>query len=170
MSHIDQIIADAHSYKGQEEIQPNVSFKDPGFLKKMLAVGFYKGASWCAFFVMLVLFQVYADVPLTLALLKKYCSASTQTMWANFKASKEFVTGMIPKVGAIAIYKDRKGKGGHTGLVIAVNPDLIHYELSEGNSNTGGSANGFEVAENLHSTETPLNSELELLGFVYMPE
>lgn len=171
MSHITEIVQTAHSYKGQEEISPNLSFKDPGFLKKMLAVGFYRTASWCGFYVMMVLFGAYADAPVILAYLKKYCSASTQNMWANFKASREIITGQLPKLGAVAVWEEGNGTNGHTGLVIDVNPDGIHFTTSEGNSNSDGSRNGYEVAENTHIIGKPHSvNGLNFLGFGYMPE
>ena len=170
MSHIDEIIQEARNYKGQQEIQPNLGFKDPAFSKKMYAVGFYRTASWCGFYVMLVLFDVYKDDPATLHLLKKYCSASTHEMWANFKASKEFTTGQIPKVGGIVVWAEGDGTNGHTGLVISVAPDGSWFYSSEGNSNSDGSRNGYEVAENRHVTGKPhVLKGLNYLGCVYMP-
>jgi hypothetical protein len=171
MSHIDSIVSTAKAYKGQEEIQPNLGFKDPSFNSKMNAVGFYRTASWCGFFVMMVIFGVYTDVPVILAYLKKYLSPSTHTMWANMRASKEIITGQTPKLGAIAIWEEGDGTNGHTGIVIDVNPDGKHFTTSEGNSNSDGSRNGYEVAENTHTLGLPHSvNGLNLLGFGYMPE
>jgi len=171
MSHIDKIVQVAKGYKGQEEIQPNLGFKDATFWTKMKNVGFYRGASWCGFFVMLVLFEVYADAPIILKYLKKYCSASTHEMWVNFRASKEIITGQEPKLGAVAIWEEGDGTNGHTGLVIGISPDGKHYTTSEGNSNSDGSRNGYEVAENTHTLGLPHSTNgLNLLGFAYMPE
>lgn len=171
MGHIQTIVAAAKGYKGQEEIQPNQGFKDPSFAAKMLAVGFYKGASWCGFYVMVVLFGAYADAPEILKYLKAYCSPSTHTMWANFRASKEVITGQIPKLGAVAIWQEGSGTNGHTGIVIGVSPDNRHFVCSEGNSNSDGSRNGYEVSENLHTVGKPFNPNgLNLLGFAYMPD
>lgn len=171
MTHIDKIMQQAKVYKGQQEVQPNLSFKDPLFLKKMLAVGFYRTASWCGFYVMLVLFDVYKDAPSLLSALKNACSASTQTMWENFKASKSIITGQIPKLGAVAVWEEGNGTNGHTGVVIELNADGKHFTCSEGNSNSDGSRNGYEVAENTHVIGLPHSIKgLNLLGFAYMPE
>lgn len=171
MGHIDKIVALAQSYLGQQEIQPNLGFKDSSFNTKMDNVGFYKGASWCGFFVMLVLFEAYADDPTVLEYLKKYCSASTLTMWQNFRASREVITGQVPKLGSVCIWAEGSGHGGHTGLVVWVSEDGKQFKTAEGNSNSSGSANGFEVAENLHNVGLPHRAfGLNVLGFSYMPD
>jgi CHAP domain len=170
MSHIDTLVHDAQSYIGQQEIQPNQGFQDPAFSAKMFAVGFYKGASWCAFFVMMVLFETYADEPDVLAYLKKYCSPATATMWQNFRASPQIITGQTPKQGGIAIWEEGNGTNGHTGIVVDVNADGIHFTTVEGNSNTDGSRDGYEVAQNTHIIGQPYTQfNLNLLGFGYMP-
>lgn len=169
MGHIDEIVQEAKSYLGQQEIQPNLGFKDPAFAAKMNAVGFYRSASWCGFFVMVVLFGVYVDAPTMLAYLKRYCSPSTHTMWANFRASKEVITGQVPKLGAVAIWQEGDGTNGHTGIVVAVNGN--EFTCAEGNSNSDGSRNGYEVAENTHIVGKPHSiNRLNLLGFAYMPD
>jgi len=171
MSYIDKIVQIAQSYKGQEEIQPNLGFKDPIFWNKMKEVGFYRGASWCGFFVMLVLFEAYADEPNVLKYLKKYCSASTHEMWANFRASKEVITGQIPKLGAVAVWEEGSGTNGHTGIVISVNPDGKHFTSMEGNTNGAGGREGFRVWENTHTLGLPHSENgLNLLGFAYLPQ
>lgn len=170
MSYIDKIVSITKSYKGEEEKQPNLGFKSPIIDKDMRAIGFYNGASWCGFAVMLTLFKAYADNPKWLRLLKRYCSASTHLMWINFKASPEFITGQIPKVGAIAIWQDGNGTNGHTGIVISTT-DSKHFVSSEGNSNSDGSRNGYEWSENAHIAGLPhKDNGLNLLGFVYLPE
>jgi len=171
MSHIDEIIKQAKSYIGQEEIPPNLGFKDAAFQKKMLAVGFYRSASWCAFFVMVVLFGAYADAPIILAYLKKYCSPSTHTMWLNFKASKEVITGTLPRLGAVAIWQEGDGTNGHTGIVIDVDADGKHFTSIEGNTNGAGGREGYRVWANVHTLGLPHSlHNLNLLGFAYMPE
>lgn len=169
MSHIDKIVQEAKSYIGQEEIQPNKGFKDASFADKMKAVGFYSGASWCGFFVMLVLFDVYKDSPIILNYIKKYASASTQTMWLNFRASKEVITGQIPKLGAVVIWEDGSSSNGHTGIVTWVSPDSKSFKSVEGNTNSNHSSNGFEVYENTHIVGVPNLAGFHIRGFAYMP-
>ena len=171
MDHIDKIVLAAKSYLGQEEITPNLGFKDYSFNAKMNAVGFYKGASWCGFFVMLVMHEVYSDDPEAWAYLHKYLSASTHTMWLNFKASKEIVTGQVPKIGAVVIWQEGNGTSGHTGIVTAVDADGKHFVSVEGNTDGNGGRNGYRVWNNLHLIGQPHSEKgLNLLGFGYMPE
>jgi hypothetical protein len=169
MSHIDEIVQEARSFIGQQEIPPNLGFKNPDFDKKMKAVGFYRGASWCGFFVMLVLFDVYKDQPEILKYLKKYASPSTHQMWANFRASKEVITGQVPKLGAVVIWQEGSGSNGHTGIVVSVDADGKHFTSVEGNTSLQGSREGLAVGENRHTLGLPHNEHgLNLLGFCYM--
>jgi hypothetical protein len=170
MTFIDKILQIVKSYLGEQEIQPNSGFKNPGIDKAMRSIGFLNGQSWCAYAVMLVLFQVYAGTT-WLPLIKKYCSAATQEMWANFKRSKEFVTGLVPKLGAIVVWEEGNGAQGHTGLVTCISEDGKTFKSIEGNSNSDGSRNGYEWAENTHTVGLPHKDKgLNLLGFIYMPQ
>jgi hypothetical protein len=177
--YVSKILALCSVYKGEKEISPNLGFQNNlkdslgrviDFAKKMVAVGFYRTASWCGFYVMCVLFDAYADNPTVLALLKKYCSASTHEMWTNFKASKEFKTGLIPRPGALVFWVEGNGTNGHVGICLTCD-GTSSFTSSEGNSNTDGSRNGDEVAENHHTTNKPHSvNGLNYLGCVYMPE
>lgn len=169
MGHIDEIVQDAKSYIGQEEIQPNLGFKNPSFNAKMNDAGFYRSASWCGFFVIMVMKQVYNDGSGIWAMLSKYLSASTHTMWANFKAAPHIHTDQVPVLGAVVVWQEGNGTNGHTGIVVAVNGNK--FTCVEGNSNSDGSRNGYEVAENTHTVGLPHSvNGLNLLGFGYMPD
>lgn len=170
MGHIDEILQEARSYIGQEEIPPNLGFKNADFDKKMKGVGFYRSASWCGFFVMLVLSEVYSDNTIW-GYLHKYLSASTHQMWLNFKASKEIITGQIPKIGAVVIWHEGDGTNGHTGLVSWVSADGKQFKSIEGNTNGAGGREGYRVWENLHTIGQPHNLHgLNLNGFGYMKD
>jgi len=170
MSHIDLIVKTAQKYIGQEEIQPNLGFKDPLFQQKMNAVGFYRSASWCGFFVILVLKEVYSDAPEIWKYLKKYLSPSTHETWVKCKASKEIATGQTPKIGAIAIWQEGDTGNGHMELVISVASDSKHFSSDGGNTAKNGSRNGYIVGENSHVIGLPHSEKgLNLSGFCYMP-
>jgi len=170
MNHTEEIVTQAKLFIGQEEIPPNLGFKNPVFDKQMKSVGFYRGASWCGFFVMLVLFQVYQDAKGILTYLKKYASASTHQMWLNFKASKEVITGQVPKIGAVVVWQEGDSGNGHTGLVSWVSTDGKTFKSIEGNTNGAGGREGYRVWENTHSVGLPHKEKgLNILGFAYMP-
>lgn len=169
MTLIDNITGNARRWVGEQEIQPNLGFKDPVFSAKMFAAGFYKGASWCAFFCIVVLFDAYAGTK-WLPLLKKYCSGSTHQMWVNFKNSKEFITGQIPKPGCLVFWVEYGDPAqGHVGVCTNVE-DNVTFDSVEGNTNSDGSRNGFEVFEHVrHKTNVVPHRSLVFLGCVYMP-
>jgi hypothetical protein len=173
MSNLDTVVTTAKSFAGQQEIQPNLGFKDniphtPPFSVLMNNAGFYKGASWCGFFVIVVMEIVYKPQPVIWAYLSKYLSPGTQAMWAAFKASKEIHTSQVPQLGSVAVWEEGSGTNGHTGIVI--DADGKHFTTAEGNSNSDGSRNGYEVAINTHTLGLPHSvNGLNLLGFGWMP-
>lgn len=172
MGNIEKIINTAKLYIGQEEIQPNLGFKDPVFNSKMNSVGFYRSASWCAFFVMLVMKEIYQYTDIW-KYLKSMLSPSTHTMWVNFYNNKneiaKFTTSQVPKPGSIVIWQEGNGTNGHTGIVVSVDPGGNNFTSIEGNSNHDGSRNGYMVAQNTHILGLPHNIHgLNILGFVYM--
>lgn len=170
MSHIDKILQDAKQWIGTEEIQPNLGFKNPTFQSKMQDVGFYRGASWCAFFVRVVLKDAYADAPDTLKYLLKYTSPSTHEMWQNFRASKEIITGQVPQLGSVVVWQEGSGTNGHTGIVSWISDDNKQFKSIEGNTNNDKSRNGYMVWENNHTVGLPHSvNGLNLNGFGYMP-
>lgn len=170
MSHIDLIVKTARKYIGQEEIQPNLGFKDALFQQKMVGVGFYPGANWCGFLIKLVMKEVYSDTVIIQNYLKRYLSASIYETWVNCRSSKEVVTGQIPKIGAIVIWQEGEGRNSHGGVVVSVDADNKHFTSVEGNTNGEGGRNGYRVWENPHVTGLPHKEKgLNILGFAYLP-
>lgn len=171
MAHIDEILQAAKQWIGTEEIPSNLGFKNPSFQAKMNAVGFYRGASWCAFFVRAVLKDAYIDAPDILKYLLKYASPSTHEMWANFRASKEIITGQAPALGSVVVWQEGDGTNGHTGIVSWVSDDNKQFKSIEGNTNGAGGREGYRVWENTHTVGLAHSEKsLNLLGFGYMPE
>lgn len=169
MGYIDEILQDARQYIGQEEIRPNLGFKDPVFDAKMRGAGFYRTASWCGFFVIMVMKEVYAGA--MWASIGKYFSASTHQMWLDFKAAPMIKTSQVPKLGAVAVWQEGSGTNGHTGIVSWISDDLKSFKSIEGNTNGAGGREGYRVWENLHKVGLPHNEKgLNLCGFGYMPE
>lgn len=167
MSKIDELVNTALFYVGQKEIPQNQGFVNTVFDAEMRKItGFINGESWCARFSMLCIFLTWAKSGAMLRLLKKYHNASTLETWANFKASKEFKTGLIPTKGALCFWKEANGKGGHEG-VCSVGGEA--FTTAEGNSNNNGSSNGDQVALNHHNiSEAHRTTGLVYLGCVYL--
>lgn len=160
----------ASSLIGQKEISGNAGFKDPGFQKRMVEVGWKKKEAWCAYAGELIWKEAFTIQHPLYAELDKLFSASAVTTWNNFKKSKYFKTGQQPKKGALAIWQLGKTASGHLGVVIVELP-VPGFETVEGNTNAAGGREGIEMADKIRKTGEPFKAKgLNLLGFVYLPE
>jgi hypothetical protein len=161
-----KIINTAGGYIGQEEIQPNLGFKDAIFLAKMIAVGWLKGQSWCAYFGKLVWLEAYADRPEIVTLIKRLFNGSALETLANVRASGKFVVSTTPIPGAMVVYQDGKSAQGHIApACTGVLPGCIH--TIEGNTNTDGSRDGYEVARKERSTVNQNIAGLHIVAYIY---
>jgi hypothetical protein len=168
-NYIAKIIAIAQSYVGQQEIQPNRSFKDAAFLKKMISVGWQPGQSWCAYFFKLVWLEAYADNAVIKAKINQHGCGGAMNTFENYKTDPLFKTSMIPLPGAGVIFEDGKTWNGHAGIVIKV-LDKGTIQTIEGNTNTNGSREGYEVAVKTRALDMPYNPNgLNIKAFIYPP-
>lgn len=136
----------------------------------MLLVGWYRGGSWCAFFVRLVLLKAFADDK-RLAVIRKCCSGNAQLTFANFKKDGTFQTGQNPKNGALAVWQFGKSSSGHIGIISNASYDPNTFQDIEGNTNGGGSREGDQVAEKLRTLKRDFKATgLNLIGFVYLAD
>jgi hypothetical protein len=165
----DKIISIAKSYVGKHEKPGNSGFMDATFEAEMKSIGWYKSASWCAFFAELVWHKAYVDDAVNSKLVTKYCSGNAQETYRNYKASKEFTTSTTtPKVGAILIFKDGNSTSvGHAAVVIEI-IDANTVRTIEGNTNSTGGREGVEVAIKVRKLNNPFSATgLNVVGFVY---
>lgn len=168
MTITDKIVSVAKSYVGNEEIQPNLGFKDSNFETKMKNVGWYKGAPWCAFLASLIWRESFSQLDTVgFPLVKKYADGSALDTYHNFANSKEFHVSKTPLVGAIVIWKEGNGPAGHAGIVVdIIDSHTIH--TVEGNTNTDGSREGYIAAVKTRKIDGPVSSKgLNLVGFIY---
>lgn len=167
MTIADKIVSIARGYIGQQELPGNSGFKDAEFLKKMKAIGWYPGASWCCFFYKLVWMEAYADEPDVLKLVKKYHNGSCHETYHNYRASPEFKVRDYPVLGAGVLFQHGKGPSGHAGVV----PEIIgsySFHSVEGNTNSTGGREGIEVYEQPNRRlHLPFSNGLNILGFVH---
>lgn len=162
---MSNIAKTAVGYLGQTEKAGNSGFTAPAFEKKMQGVGFQPGHAWCAYFVELCLKE---GVPAKAAELDKLCSASAVKTYDNFKAAGKLV-GMIPKPGAVAVWRHGSGWQGHTGIVETVTPDGKGFTCIEGNTNDAGGREGYIVARKNRKLGLPYTDKgLNLIGFIYV--
>lgn len=167
MSLKDTIILTAKSYVGQEEVKENQGFKDVGFQSKMVHVGWYKGAPWCAFLAKLIWEESFAKDDTTgSSKVSKYMDGSALDTYHNFTKSAEFHVSTVPEVGAVVIWKEGSGPSGHAGVVISVDGNT--FQTIEGNTNTDGSREGYIVAIKTRKLGMAFQPKgLNLVGFVH---
>jgi len=161
MTNNDIIVDVAKGYIGQREKNANTGFIDPDFQEEMKKIGWYTGASWCAYFTKLVWSKGNQ--------LAKYMSGGAVTTYKALDLSKEYKITATPERGALVVwrmYKDGlKLNNGHTGIVIGLNGDGT-FTTIEGNTNNMGGREGVEVAEKIRKYEWTKKNGLRLLGFV----
>jgi len=167
----DYIIKEARKYMNFEETPNNSGFKNKKFESMMRKMGWKKYQSWCAYFTELIWRRAYANANIKVDdELKRLFSASAVQTYKNFK-SADYQISMKPWYGALVVWQKHKdGKQdwrGHIGIVTKFNGDL--FNSIEGNTNDGGSRNGYKVHEHVHqiSLESERNYGLRLIGFVH---
>jgi len=166
----ERVIAIAKSLVGQKETPNNSGFVNKDFEKQMKEVGFSKGQAWCSYAGELIWKTAFGQDHLLYNELDKLFSASAVQTYKNFKASKHFKVGTVPKPGALVIWQYGNGWSGHLGVVIDLltNPS---FGTVEGNTNAAGGREGIEMAQKIRKTGQPFTTKgLNLLGFVYLPE
>lgn len=161
-----QEIADiAKKYIGQMETPNNSGFKDANFEKKMAEVGWSKTMAWCSYFCELVWDEASNEAEKKIT--DKLFSGSATTTFKNFDLDKTFKTGVLPIVGAIAIFRHGSGWQGHAAIVLnLITP--TSFRTIEGNTNDVGGREGYIVAIKTRSTNKPYSSVgLNFVGFIY---
>ena len=181
----DLIAQIAQTYLGDEEIQPNQGFKNPQLQDEMDNLVTPDGPwvapdPWCAALGCIVWTKAYTQMGYTdlLDKLQQHLfSLNSQNMLRKCHADPVWPTGMVPKVGAMAIYGDGDSTtSGHTACaVIAVDAEGINYQTVEGNTipdgNPGNQSEGYIVATHWHSVNKPHSvTGLNLLRFIYPME
>jgi len=163
-----RIIAIAESYIGQTEIPGNMGWMDKTFQKKMIEVGFYMKAPWCAFFTKLVYGETYYDNKMLHAAVAKCCSGGALLTLQNHEHNGTFSVGEEPRPGAIVIWRLGHGTSGHAGIVVSVDKATNTMTTIEGNTNAKGSREGVCVAKKLRTITRPYQAAgLNVEGYIY---
>jgi hypothetical protein len=166
MNLLDSILAVAKSYLNQEETPNNSGFKNLWFQKLMISMGWYKGASWCAFTGKAIWYNGFLQAdPIGAKLILKYATGSAIGTYSAFAKSKEFHVQHNPVVGGLVIFQDGNGPYGHEGVVTSLIPG--GFTFTSGNTSVAGSREGTTVLDKPRMLNVPFNpSGLNLLGFV----
>lgn len=160
------IVSAASYYIGQLEKKANSGFVSEAFEKEMKAVGFYKGAPWCMFFVKLIWKKAYRKHETLSGVVNRMLNGSALMSYNNMKNNKSFELCDEPLPGSIVIWRYGNTDKGHAGIVIA-KIDANTFKTIEGNTNQHGSREGEIVAEKLRTLIRPFKSDgLNLIGFI----
>lgn len=166
MKLVDSILSVAKSYLNQQETPNNSGFKNLWFQKLMISMGWYKGASWCAFTGKAIWYNGFLPVdPVGAKLILKYATGSAVGTYQAFARSKEFHVQPTPVIGALVIFKEGNGPSGHEGVVT----ELVSggFKFISGNTSEAGSREGTTVLEKTGFLNKPFNPRgLNLVGFV----
>jgi hypothetical protein len=144
---IELLIAEARRYIGVAEKPPGSNRGIEVDYYNWQAIGDWRpfpmggqGAPWCASFVSQIGVQALGrsrwPIPVT-------AIAQAMVEWGEGKQ----VTSPMPHKGDVfALYYPTKGRHGHVGIVTGLLPDN-RFATIEGNSNRGGSREGYAVVE-----------------------
>lgn len=159
-------VENALTYLGETEKPGNSGFVNPIFEAEMREEGWQTGWAWCQLFCKVVFKNCY---PEKAAELNKLFSPSTIRTFKNFKDAA-YPIGHVPVVNHMVIWQMMKNGGGlatgHAGIVSKVK-STWEFESIEGNSNSHGGREGFEVSLNQNrKVLANVVNGLKILGFV----
>jgi len=166
MNKATEVVENAMSYVGQQEISGNAGFQDPKFEAEMTEEGWRKGWAWCCLFAKVVFKNVYPEKSKEL---DKLFSPSCVQTFKNFRDAG-YPIHALPRVGCLGLYQMVKDgvpqATGHAVIVVELN-STWEYQSVEGNSNDEGGREGKEVAHqpNRKVLKNVWNG-LKLLGFI----
>lgn len=165
----------AQQYEGQKEILGNKGWVDKTFQAKMEGLGWQKGQSWCGYFVMLIMREVYANYPKQLKEIKNTLCPGAVMTFQNANKNKCFTINAIPDQGDIVVWQDYGMTGGklkptwqgHIGIVLWNEHDSGKRIITlEGNTNDDGAREGYVVARRERKIDFGKKEGLVLLGFI----
>lgn len=165
------------AYDGEQEIPSNQGFRNPQLEADLKSVGWAVNEPWCAFLGILGWTKAYTPFPDTLHWANRLFSGNSQQMARNFHADPTWPTSThTPKIGALCIWGDGDSTvTGHTGTVVAVDDDGIHFTTEEGNTipdgNPGNVREGYVVARHKHVVGAPHTLKgLNFIRFIWPVE
>lgn len=163
----------ATGFLGYREIGQNEAFEHPVFQKLMYRHGWRPGMAWCAFFCELVYWEVYKERRDEIT---RLFNASAVQTYYNFVNGGWTHSG-VPVRGSLAVWQQyRDGVKDWRGHIAIVESSEIDSNMQgvittiDGNSNSDGSRNGFEVARVKRVLNWGEDNGLRILGFIIPKE
>lgn len=162
----ERIVQIARSYIGQEETANNSGFKSSWFRDKLVAMGWLKFQSWCAYTGKSIWYDAFKELdPVGAKLVLKYANGSVLQTYNNFARSKEFHVQVSPVPGALVMFREGNKTTGHEGVVTTLVTGGFNF--ISGNTSKAGSREGTTVLEKYRAFNTPYQPNgLNLIGFV----
>lgn len=148
MNTVQKLIAYASWYDGRKEKKGNSGFENEAFEKEMKTTGWYLGAAWCMFFVILIWKKVFKEDKEAYASILKTFNGSAKQTADRVKKEGYWETGDEPEPGAICIWLLGNGPSGHAAIVKSKDLKTNTMYNVEGNTNGAGSREGEVVNAN----------------------
>lgn len=154
-----KVVTISNLFIGQEEIRGNKGFKDEIFELYMKKTGWQKGWAWCACFCEMVYDIALPHIETKLEPL--FSAGCTKTL-ENFR-NAGYDVSMKPEEGSVMIMQKDGSWQGHAGIVSHVDGDIVY--TVEGNTNSSGGREGFEVARKKRKYKDTSKS-MDVVGFI----
>jgi hypothetical protein len=135
-----EIIVVAHRHIGLRE-QPLGSNDGPQLRKALAKTPFQPGQAWCYYFALACLIEAFGDV----SLLPPSVLVTGSCQNAADHAREHGALVPYPAVGSIFLLHDASGHYHHAGIISGLTTPRGTRPTIEGNSNTDGSTEGYEV-------------------------
>jgi hypothetical protein len=126
----------------------NVGFVDSAFEQMMKSVGWQSSYAWCAFYVKLVLMQLFSFDKEWLS--KNIGGLAMGNFYnvqnLNKKGDKRYIAFTKGKLQVGDVFCGKRTGGGHTGIIVEILDEETNYcETIEGNTNSKKSGEGDKV-------------------------
>lgn len=147
----------------------NVGFVDSAFEAMMKSVGWQSSQAWCAYYVKLVLIQLFSFDREWLS--KNIGGSALQNLInvqnLNKKGDKRYVAFTSGKLQVGDIFCAKRTKGGHTGIIVQILDEKTNYcETIEGNTDSTQTGEGDKVKKlKRYLTVGKKSGSMTIVGF-----
>jgi hypothetical protein len=147
----------------------NVGFVDSAFEAMMKAVGWKSSQAWCAYYVKLVLMQLFSFDKEWLS--KNIGGSALQNLInvqnLNKKGDKKYIAFTSGKLQVGDIFCAKRTQGGHTGIIVQILDEKTNYcETIEGNTDSTKTGEGDKVKKlKRYLTVGKKSGSMTIVGF-----
>ena len=147
----------------------NVGFVDASFEQMMKSVGWQSSNAWCAFYVKLVLMQLFSFDKEWLS--KNIGGVALQNLYnvqaLNRKGDKKYLAFTKGELRIGDVFCAKRTKGGHTGIIVQILDKETNYcETIEGNTDSTKTGEGDKVKRlKRYLTVGKTSGSMTIVGF-----